>query len=306
MNATKWRELLWLYASRTASLVLFLAAAMKTWAPPHETSAPSLWSTIGLVSIEILLGSLLWLRVRAPITRFIAIGLFLLFSAVSFVSMLRGHSTCGCFGDLAVPPAFTFALDLAIACALFVARPFENVSVSRFHMIGSIACGGMIAALVLLITPVMDDLPTFDGKWSVSRADEVAGREKEFLAAIDIGKAIEKGTWVLLVYDAKCHSCREILGRLGSFQHFACGRYLANISVDGELWVGNPLQAHVNILHGSLTKNIRWSAVTPCALLFIDGRLCNTALKSTSDVDSLLLEHSNAVLTDDIRCDEEG
>ena len=106
-----------------AALLLF-AAALKAHAAAADPIIQaglrgSLWPHVASVSIEILLASWLLSNLHVKWACRASLLVLTIFAAVSGYHLLRGDSSCGCFGKLEVHPAWTLALDLSLAAALW-------------------------------------------------------------------------------------------------------------------------------------------------------------------------------------------
>src|SRR5579872_5657235 len=113
------------------AVVLFAAVGLKA----HQLfysgpSIPDIFhnNTIlaGIIQMEILLG--LWLVIGGQTyIRFVAaIICFSLFAAVAVYEALHTLPSCGCFGNVKVPPAITAGFDISAVTVLWLTRPRDN------------------------------------------------------------------------------------------------------------------------------------------------------------------------------------
>ena len=80
------------------------------------------WQWLGIIT-ELLLG--IWLLSGGWVASawLAATAFFTLLTGISFYLVWIGQSNCGCFGPVAVHPAVTFGIDLAVLLALLLFRP---------------------------------------------------------------------------------------------------------------------------------------------------------------------------------------
>jgi hypothetical protein len=123
------------------ALLLLAAASLKTnqLLTNSEIAIPIL---IGhkaaftvLIQSELLLA--LWLLIGGlPRARLIcSVGCFTLFAAASCYEAAHAIASCGCFGNIKVPPAITAALDITAALALCLTRQKNPDTPSRRRLI---------------------------------------------------------------------------------------------------------------------------------------------------------------------------
>lgn len=105
-----------------AGLVLLAAGIAKGYslAPGSgvENALSSRWAMIGLIQVELLLGSWLLSGFCASTARALSLGCFAIFFLFSVVQAIKGETSCGCFGNLVVSPWLTALFDLAAVVAL--------------------------------------------------------------------------------------------------------------------------------------------------------------------------------------------
>lgn len=103
-------------------LILLIAGALKVWAlsGPVDTLGWPRELIVAGSAVELLLG--FWLISGAAIraAHLAAIGIFLLFAALSTYQVIRGVPSCGCLGKLYVHPAWMLTFDLVTLGVLTV------------------------------------------------------------------------------------------------------------------------------------------------------------------------------------------
>jgi len=125
------------YVENLLALVLLAAAALKAWQLSFDavTSARVFVqkeaALAGLIEAEILLA--LWLLVGgAPRARFATASICLtLFAVVAGYDTLHAMPSCGCFGNVKVPPVITATFDVSTVIALWSTRPARNRAEGR-------------------------------------------------------------------------------------------------------------------------------------------------------------------------------
>ncbi len=129
---------------RLLALLLLVAAVAKAW-PTSRTSG----RLLAEASVEIALAAWLLSGVRRAWALGMALLLFIGFAAVSLAKIYQASRSCGCFGPVAVPPIYTFLMDIGIIASLaFVIAPLktnERFTPKQFSISLSIAAIGLAA-----------------------------------------------------------------------------------------------------------------------------------------------------------------
>jgi len=224
----------------------------------------------------------LWLvsGLFATVSRKAALLCFSLFAAWAGYSVLAGHGDCGCFGRIAVPPAYTLAFDLAAVAALLTAWPRPMANAARSGRARDIA--GACSFVLLLAT----------AGWlgaAVARSaagptvvalvpEDWVGHRFPLFKHLDVGDQLMSGRWRAVFYRNDCPDCArsvpmiEKLAREQSAKGAPAGRICfielpshrdARKLVSGD---GPWLSAHMD---GSR----EWVGKTPFEIVLVEGRV---------------------------------
>ena len=232
------------------ALLLLTAAALKGYdlaSGPVVGSGllESRWLLIGVVEMEILFGLWLLANIWPKLTWTVALVCFSLFTCVSLYKALSGYATCGCFGRVPVNPWYTTTLDLGIVLALLRWRPrglsragngywfnlceapggpsrqIVPVPLSGFRFPARAV--GVVAAWLVVGLPAAYAMTTYtpttlsdagdvigNGKVVVLEPDKWIGKRFPLLDYIDIGDRLQRGTWLVVLYQHDCPDCCEV------------------------------------------------------------------------------------------------
>jgi len=135
-------------------LILLTAAGLKVYAVTAGTVDPGLpfaSSTVQVTAAEVeaLLGAWLLLGASPRLARLAAVAAFGLLAGASLYLIIDRRTSCGCFGNLAVSPWASFALDLAAVICLARWHP-ESHGAVRARALG-LAVSVVVGAAVLLL-----------------------------------------------------------------------------------------------------------------------------------------------------------
>ncbi len=165
---------------RGIALLLVLAAGLKWWSGAAISQSASDWSWQLLIGIEVCLA--LWLvsgvwRRGALQTTWI---LFSAFSVVAAWKWVRGDTSCGCFGQVIVPPSAIWIVDSAGAgICWWLWR--EGKPLQRHHV--------RVGAAVIVM---MFGLPLLAKAWSADEAYAVVSEPREVqFTAIQLGNVAQ-------------------------------------------------------------------------------------------------------------------
>jgi uncharacterized membrane protein YphA (DoxX/SURF4 family) len=127
----------WLMVRFIVAVILLIAATLKfyqllTTLSSNEGLLHARWFNIFIVEFELFLGIWLVFGLLPKLTWLVTIGLFSIFSIVSFYKAISGEVSCGCFGNVTVNPWITTILDITIVFASIKMRPKnENKQLNR-------------------------------------------------------------------------------------------------------------------------------------------------------------------------------
>jgi hypothetical protein len=162
-------------------------------------------------------GGLPRLRYATTITCFFLFGAFATYEAV------RGLPSCGCFGNLKMPPAITAIVDFLAVIILLLTNRHASPNLSRpslpsllcgiaFFLFGSIALWtgyfvwvqATASELDSASIPLSDNLVVLEpGSWlkkPFGLFDEIEG-----------SKQLRQGRWFIVFYHYDCDSCRQAI-----------------------------------------------------------------------------------------------
>ena len=212
------------------ALVLLVAAVLKghqlaTEPMPGHGLLDSRWLLIGVVEFELFFGLWLLAGISPKPTWAIALTCFTLFTCVSLCKAVSGYATCGCFGRVSVNPWYTTTLDLAIVLSLLRWRPsghelLFNISVRQLpaRAVGVFVLWlavGLPAALAMgSYTPaaISDTGDVIgNGKIVVLNPETWVGKRFPLLDHIDVGRKLQQGKWLVLLYHHDCPICQASL-----------------------------------------------------------------------------------------------
>lgn len=207
---------------------------------------------------------------------------------MSFWKGLSGETSCGCFGQVAVHPWYSFTLDTLAVAALLRARPagawrsasFASRSVRRrltavtvlWLLVGLPAGVAMESFQTATLTESGNLLG--DSEFVVPKPKSWIGKRFPLLQHADIGDQLRQGMWIILLYDHRCSACRDAVSQYRKLaRDFAatsgcpaiglleCPPYTTQPTADDE----NPW------VDGRLKNTRRWRLPWPAALLVDEG-----------------------------------
>jgi hypothetical protein len=212
---------------------------------------------------------------------------FSIFAAVASDEAAHAMSSCGCFGNLKIPPLLTAILDLSAVGALWWAWSRERrISISTPIM--SRVLAGL--ALLIFLSGVLWTVYAFRFVVSVAAVssplaaandlvilDSTSWLNKPFplLSSIDGADELRSGRWYLLMYHYDCDSCLEAILNYRSFASAqdARSRYrVAFIAMPPLPPPGkDPVPPSDRYLHLILRPDHDWFATTPVIVELDNG-----------------------------------
>ncbi len=220
------RERLFVIARLSSAFVLAIAVALKLDALlTMKVITPG--GFVAQVAIILVESCLIWWAVFAIKPRLLkwssAFWWLCLASVSAYQSHLGGES-CGCFGDVAVPPKWTTAVDLMFVGLFLGSRPTPPPAHSRKLLIFS---STTVVISVLALTAV--SARSTYRQWAKTESREDSAYLPVQLDAISPGEPwsatilgsyvqpardLEAGVWLILFYDNRCQKCRTVLKEL--------------------------------------------------------------------------------------------
>jgi hypothetical protein len=174
-----------------------------------------------LIQAEMLLG--IWLLVggfeRARF--FVATVCFCLFAAVSIYEALHAVPSCGCFGNVKVPPVVIAGIDIGGVTALWLARPLHSGWLKEPSSLRRIVAGSCLAAfmsagfwtLYSFRRVPIDPVPTSDDTTSLVVLEPKSWIHQPFplLQDIDGASVLSSGRWLVVLYHYDCDACLQAI-----------------------------------------------------------------------------------------------
>jgi hypothetical protein len=170
------------------------------------------WELLVVLEVEVLLALALLLGLYPALTRWLAIGCFLIFAGVNLYQWQAGASTCGCFGPVRVHPAYSLALDLAVLGALCWWRPAPGPiwSAEKTFLLGLGALFWVPVAMLASSATDPDDLDK-PGGVVVLHPEEWVGQPFPLLDRLRGGGRLRHGQWVVVFHRRGCPACTALL-----------------------------------------------------------------------------------------------
>jgi hypothetical protein len=223
------RELLIGFADKvlryTLGLVLLGAVGLKVLLLIRAPDPNAVRLSEARLSLGTELGVALWLLsgVAEVWSRRAVMLLLIVFMVAAAKRLLEGHSDCGCFGAVRVPPAITLAFDLTSVVALISLERSKGRRVperrARFETLGWMSLAvAMSVLLVVIVLPAVRFAPTFGAPKSVVVLDPSswAGKPFPMLKYIqgESGDDLAKGKFTVILFNHTCAPCRQYLTRI--------------------------------------------------------------------------------------------
>jgi hypothetical protein len=258
-----------------AGLLLIVAAVLKARALAQAPHQP-IWTVLQAYA-ECVLGLWLLTGLWAGGARRIGLVTFALFAIVALAQWTRGAESCGCFGQVVVPPWIMLALDLTVVAGLALARPAarssgvprQRLAAACFSVVIGLALVSWLARPRVALLQVSDGTDLGDGAVVVLEPMDWAGQRLPLLPHLGAdGERLAEGEWTVLLYHQGCPACQAKLQDLARGRA-PSGPHLAVIQV-GDGSPDGPAAAD-QALWLKLTPDRRWFAETPIVLGLKDG-----------------------------------
>jgi hypothetical protein len=270
-------------------IVLLVAAALKS----HQLFTGPVPPTAGLIHSRPILSVLiqselllaLWLLIGGfNRARFIcATTCFTLFAIVALYEAFHAMPSCGCFGNVKVPPAITAGFDIAAVIALWLTRKQpRNGSPSRWRItIGATAALALSAALwigfALKQTPAASTATGSSADLVILDPSAWVNKPFPLFDQIDGSAPLKSGRWLLLFYHYDCDDCRQAIPAYRALAPGDAFR-IAFIAMPPLAPAGqDPVADSTDHAHLSLRPDHDWFATTPVVAALQDGRVLAAA-----------------------------
>jgi hypothetical protein len=276
------------------ALVLMIAAALKAYQLfNHSNPLITGWMLskiilASLIEAEILLSIWLFVGGFRQIRFIIALVCFCMFAVAAGYEAFRAIPSCGCFGNVKVPPAITAAFDVTAVIALWFTRPriprLRNVFPSRRRAL----CGAIVAAsaTAMLWTGYFLNRALAESPSAGSRGGDLVIIEPQvwlnqsfpLFDSIENGSQLRNGRWLLVLYHYDCDSCLEAIPNYASLASTAgsnsTGPRLAFIALPPTAPEGQePVTPSSSYQRLILRPDHDWFATTPIVIALQDGRV---------------------------------
>ncbi len=285
------RHLLWHIARCLAGCVLLIAAGLKG----DEILVTSLLGEgwfhsrllgIVLVEFEICLGCWLVTGWRAEWSRRVALVTFSIFAVATLYKAMSGQASCGCFGVYEVNPWFTLMLDGALVGMLFYARadterPFffrSGAALTATFILVALLCGSTSWWMLNAEAGAIDQDGQLigDDSFVVLEPKEWVNQRLPLLPYLDVGKSLESGRWIAVLYKHDCSHCVEMLPQFEqeAMQFAAAGqnKQVALIEMPPYASAGyDPVPRDTACTRGRLDESREWFAQTPVVMELDNG-----------------------------------
>jgi len=178
-----------------------------------------------VIQMEILLSSWLLIGGFARGRFIVAIICFALFAFIASFEALHALPSCGCFGNVKVPPTATAVWDILAVMALWITRPrwrwADPPSPSRRLVFSGVAvavlsAGALWTGYSLKVLPRERQVgPSSAGDGDLVVLEPRSWLNKPFglLGEIDRSDSLRHGRWLILFYHFDCDSCLEAIPR---------------------------------------------------------------------------------------------
>jgi hypothetical protein len=277
------------------ALVLLTAAGLKGHAL-YRNASPIL---AGLVHTKILFASIIqaeiflsiWLLTGGlPRSRFLcAIGSFCIFAAAAIYEAVHSLPTCGCFGEIKVPPMATAGFDILVVIALWFSRPPLRagaiVPTTRNRLIAGITAAGICTtglwAVVFFkaVSAHAENAVSAQAEGNLVVLDPASWLNKPFplFDDIDGSNQLHSGRWLLVMYHYDCDSCLQAIPNYSILASQSLGSrapriaFLAMPPVDSP--GQDPVRSAPNYVRLILRANHNWFATTPVVVAIQDGQV---------------------------------
>jgi hypothetical protein len=217
---------------------------------------------------------------RQEAARRFALVVFVIFGAISLFQAVSGRGSCGCFGDVPVNPLITLTLDCAIVLSLWLARAPSEPLAKQTRPTRAVAVAVFVAAVIsvgayVLVHPQTARLDSPIGQFEaasvvVLEPQRWIGKPLPIGKFVDVGAALERGDWLLVLLHYDCERCREQLPLLQGMAR--AGKRVALVELPPYASTSEHFRSTLNeFTHGRLASSKRWYVHTPSLIEIRDG-----------------------------------
>lgn len=190
--------------------------------PPVGSSLwESRWLSVAAVLLEFVLIALWVTRLYSVKTRVFTIFCFSIFAVVSLVKWISGAKSCGCFGEILVPPFITFWLDVSVVVWLILIEPHERHSDERRRKralsVAAIILSGGLGTVIGLVA--LSSIARLAANGDISGSGRVIlfdpaewkGKNLPILEHIEVPVDLQNGSHLILMIHHDCPVCQKVL-----------------------------------------------------------------------------------------------
>jgi hypothetical protein len=182
-----------------------------------------------IIGAEIAIGVWLLSGQKQRASWWVVLLLFVAFGGYSSILVVRGASSCGCFGETKVEPKIIFLVDLGAVVLLLLNRPalrqesndrqndIHQVAVFHkpnvFQLVMTFCVSGFVIAVITraVVSGQVGSELNFGGDIEIAEPMDWIGLQFRLLEYIDIGKQLSKGQWTVLLYHHDCPKCQNVI-----------------------------------------------------------------------------------------------
>lgn len=291
--------------------ILLFAACMKAYTTATDPLLraglrESLFLPVVVVSIEILLAFWLFSSLWAEWAYRVSLAMLAIFVVASSYHLLSGDATCGCFGKLKIHPAWTLALDLSLAVALWrgglngvagqrhVTLGTASVEAKRVPWLLSLAICAILVAILWMtgvLAVVVYGHSLVRGNLKVLEPEKWVGLPFPVLADINCNDKdaatakLSDGKWLAVFYHNDCRECQLVIPRVVTAAHMSdtlAGslRYIFIEITPAQDSHGHDhpgVQYDQHCLRATLNQRYEWLVQTPTFVWLSDGIVSRTS-----------------------------
>jgi thiol-disulfide isomerase/thioredoxin len=280
------------------AIILLIAAVLKGWQLITEPVANnSIWTyrPFLILTVEFELALAIWLlsSLFKKAAWLASLLCFSVFSVITLYKGITGAESCGCFGSIHVNPWITlFAIDLPAVLSLALFRP-KGENLLAWPSIPRFATAAAVGLLVLGITaPVLafNEPPTITSSYEVLEPETWVGRKLPILEHIDIGKQLEKGIWLILLYHHDCPDCAAAIPKYEQMARDMAGNedFLRIALIEVPPYGQRPINDNSPCKLGRLTDTKEWFVTTPAVALLTNSRITSAWEGKAPDFETIL------------------
>jgi len=285
----------WSKAGRVIGLLLIVSAVLKAYELTSGSFSNDLalgkrWIGLFGVGCEVVWATWLLFGGGGTATWLLTVLMWIAFAGFNAYGMVVGKVTCGCFGAVTVSPRVTMAIDVIALGFTILSMPRRGGNPGRLARRGR---GGMIAVGAAMVAS------TAFGVWNISRYSDLRlsedglvrsgsaividttswpGKRFPLLGQTNIGSALTKGKWVVLLYRADCDHCQRAIPRyvewMGKLSAGGGVMQLALVEVppfvEGQEVA---MASRKPAVYGRLSDGNEWIVGTPVAVTIVDGNV---------------------------------